>query len=796
MLDKVFGDVAKLSDETEITGLRAEFETLAKEKTPGSDPKWKSLYLKACELRRIKRLAPLLDKYPKLLYTKHYVLGGSHYAYTEEPTDAQKPERNNDRRMGAQLCMMEITPDGKVLSEVLHETKTGVLRDPDVSYDAKRILFSMRENDKTDDFHIYEYDLETKKVKQLTDGLGFADIEPCYIPDGNIIFASTRCMQIVDCWWTDVCNFYIMDGEGRFMRRIGFDQVHTNYPTMTEDGRILYTRWDYNDRGQLYPQPLFQMNYDGTGQTEFYGNNSWFPTTIMHAREIPGSQKVVALASGHHSHQRGKLILIDRSKGTQEADGVTLICPPRETKAEIVDAYGQHGEQFQYPYPLDEEHFLVTYCPEGYSGARVEGKYDPPFGIYFTDIEGNRELLAFDPSISCNQQVPIAERPIPMLRTSVVDHAQDTGTYFVQDIYEGPGLKGVEPGTVKSIRIVALDFRAAGIQSNGNRGPGGGALVSTPVSYDNGSWDVKRVLGKVPVEEDGSAYFQVPAKTPLYFQMLDEKGYTVQTMRSWSTLQPGEMFSCIGCHENKNEILMNKNPQMKMALKRGARIPEPLIDADRGFSFVKDVQPILDANCTKCHTGSENGQKLPDGTDAPFSLLGKPYQPKEGEHYKPAGRSFSEAYINLVQKGKPNEIVNWLNVQSIPPMIPPRHSGALKSKLIKQLEDGHKDVKLSPKEMEVLACWIDLSVPYCGSYTESNTWTDAEKAEYAYYQNKRDRMKEIENENIKRLIEYKDAEMMGEEPELPAPASFPVFDAGGREAKVKFIQNYLQNMGK
>jgi hypothetical protein len=215
----------------------------------------------------------------------------------------------------------------------------------------------------------------------LTFGLGVADYEGAYLPDGDIIFNSTRCVQIVDCWWTEVSNLYRCDPDGRFLRRLAFDQVHDNFPTVTPDGRILYTRWEYNDRGQIYPQPLLQMNPDGTNQSEFYGGNSWFPTTILHARAIPGTTKVLAIATGHHSRQTGKLIEIDPSQGRQENEGVQLVAPVRRTPRVRVDAYGQEGQLFQYPYPLSEHEYLVTYHPVGW--AWEEGAMGPRFGIYY-----------------------------------------------------------------------------------------------------------------------------------------------------------------------------------------------------------------------------------------------------------------------------------------------------------------------------------------------------------------------------------------------------------------------------
>ncbi|MDH7571483.1 MAG: hypothetical protein QHJ73_18055, partial [Armatimonadota bacterium] len=514
-----------------------------------------SLYLRACEQRRAARLLPLLKKWPRIVFTRHFNLGGSHYAYTEAQSDAQH-ERNF--RPGGALCVLQLEDEAGAVSpairgrvRVLVSETRGVIRDPDVSYDGRRILFAWRKGDRDDDYHLYEVDAEGGTPRPITQGLGFADYEGAYLPNGDIVFSSTRCVQTVDCWWTEVSNLYTCDPQGRFLRRLGFDQVHTNYPTVTDDGRVIYTRWEYNDRGQLFPQPLFQMAPDGTGQSELYGNSSWFPTAILHARGIPGSYKVVAVASGHHTFQAGKLVLIDPARGRQENAGVQLIAPVRPTPAERIDAYGQEGELFQYPYPLDEGHFLVTYHPLGWTSRETRAT-QPRFGIYFFTADGKRELLTAHPDISCNQPVPLAPRRLPHQRPSTVDYRKHTGTLYVQDVYAGPGLQGVPRGTVKRLRVVALEYRAAGVGQNANSGPAGSALVSTPISIDNGAWDVKVILGDAQVYPDGSAFFTVPARTPLYFQALDEEGRAVQSMRSWSTLQPGENAACVGCHEPKN----------------------------------------------------------------------------------------------------------------------------------------------------------------------------------------------------------------------------------------------------
>lgn len=725
------------------------FDNLCNAGLGPDDPRWLGLYVRACERRRAIRLRPLLDKWRRIVFTRHYDIGGSHYAYTEGQSDAQ---RERTFVPGASLCMLEMDgAHGRV--RALIDDPNGVIRDPDVSYDGKRILFAWKKSDRGDDYHLYEMDVAGGGVRQLTFGLGFADYEPAYLPNGDIVFNSTRCVQTVDCWWTEVSNLYTCDPDGKYLRRLTFDQVHTNYPTVLEDGRVIYTRWEYNDRGQIYPQCLFQMNPDGTAQTEYYGNNSWFPTTILHARGIPGSPKIVAVLSGHHCHQRGKLAIIDVRRGRQEASGVQLIAPVRETEAVHVDSYGQDGEQFQYPYPVDETSFLVTYDPIGGGNRR----YPRPYAIYFMTMDGRRELLVSDPAISCNQPVPLAPRRRPHLRPSVVDYRKETGTYYVQDVYAGAGLAGIPRGTVERLRVVAIEYRAAGIGENRNHGPAGGALASTPIALGNGCWDIKVVLGDARVHEDGSACFTVPARTPVYFQALDAKGHTVQTMRSWSTLQPGEAFSCVGCHEHKNGA--PPSTRATLAAAAGPQTLEPFYGPPRGFSYVREIQPILDRHCIRCHNdrdalrASRTAQR-DVATTRSFSLLGA--ETPEAM----SGRTWSDSYRALLHAyphdgalaGKPNEWVNWIGVQSAPPMLPPYSGGAARSGLVTLLDDGHYGVDLSREEMDKIACWIDLLVPYCGDYLEANVWSPDDLAKYDHFVQKRKRMERIERKNIEELL--------------------------------------------
>jgi hypothetical protein len=782
------------------SALRQELERLGQAAAPAKDRRWLDLYVKACEQRRQQRLKTVLAKAPRIVFTKHRTIRPSFFAYTEGQSDAQ-----DERHFlpDSELCVLEMEGlYGKV--RTLVADPTGAIRDPAVSWDGQRVLFAWKKSLDEDDYHLYELNVASNLVRQITTGLGFADYEPAYLANNEIVFASTRCVQTVDCWWTEESNLYTCNPDGRYLRRLGFDQVHTVYPQVMDDGRVIYTRWDYNDRGQIFVQPLFQMNPDGTGQTEFYGNNSWFPTTIAHARGIPGTQKVLAILCGHHTPQAGKLAVIDPARGRQENTGVQLVAPVRDTPAERIDDYGQAGELWQYPWPLNEQECLVTYAPLGWDQPERR-RGDADFGIYWMDVTGRRELLAWDPRLPCSQPVALAARPRPLVWANRMDYNQVAGTFYMQDTYAGAGLAGVPRGTIRKLRVVALEFRAAGIGHNGSGGPAGGALASTPISIGNGAWDVKTILGEAKVYEDGSALFTVPARKPVYFQALDERGCAVQTMRSWSTLQPGEYNACIGCHEHKNTAPPARDYGFSVAMKAGPQPLEPFYGPPRGFSFPHEVQPILDRYCVRCHKDRRPIQALVEGKtrepvlgrkrpaaaagdgvkdELAFSLLG------EVTEDRTAKRKWSDAYLVLTQatldapdrasggtsssaaqssgaipplsSEEPfhgdceGRVVNWIGAQSVPEALPPNFAGAGRSELMTLLEKGHQGVKLSREELEKIACWIDLLVPYCGDYREANAWTEEEMKKHERYAEKRRQEEEVEQQNIDAMLGSKE----------------------------------------
>jgi hypothetical protein len=331
--------------------------------------------------------------------------------------------------------------------------------------------------------------------------------------------------------------------------------------------------------------------------------------------------------------------------------------------------------------------------------------------------------------------------------------------------------------------VVALEFRAAGIGFNGNSGPAGGAMACTPISIGNGAWDVKIVLGEAKVYEDGSALFTVPARKPVYFQALDERGCAVQTMRSWSTLQPGEYAACIGCHDNKNTAPPARDYGFSLAMKAGPQALEPFYGPPRGFSFPHEIQPILNRHCIRCHKDRQPIRALVRGeTREPVLGQARPAAAASGDDAKDklafsllgevtvedtAKRRWSDAYLVLTEaavasagdvfKGNcEGRVVNWIGAQSVPEALPPYFAGAARSELLTMLEKGHQGVKLSREELDKVACWIDLLVPYCGDYREANAWTEEEMKKHERYAEKRRQMEEIEQQNIDAMLGSKE----------------------------------------
>ncbi len=722
------------------------------------------LYSEVCKQRRQQRLKPLLAKTTQIIFAKHQVFGSkSRILYITETEGCSFP---------SELTTVDLSPElsGKfATTSTLFDAKAGIARDPEISFDGKRMLFAWRQSNKhietrpvgvkapdTGNYQIYEMELATKKIRQLTtDETYGANYEPIYLPNDDIMFSSARIVQHITCGWGDCSNLFVMNKDGKYARRLGFDQTNTNFPALTNDGRVIFTRRDYNDRGQSSAHALFQMRPDGTGQTEMYGNQTGTPNSFTHARAIPGSDKLMCILGGYHTTQGGKLAIMDVTKGRQKAEGLVQI--PENVKPQTSDGYndwyGKQGVQYSNPFPLSETELIVSRSNYHHTGYKV----------YFMTTDGKREVLAHDPKRPCLQPVPVLKRKRPVVRPSSVDYTKNTGVLFLQDAYFGNAVKGVKPGSIKKIRVVKLLYKYDTIGWGMGQGPGGCWHTVTTCGHPLGTFDAKAVIGDATVYPDGSAMFEVPARTPFYLQLLDKNNRVIQTMRSWATLMPNEMFSCVGCHEEKNESPVMGKGLKPMAMQAGVEKLKPFYGKTRGFSYLEHVQPIFDKHCISCHNPKGKGKELdlrcdpkikdPDAKKEwarSYYFLTKDRPGPNPEAFACRGKIWN---VNGPAKPtEPNKYINWWTRFELMKAYKPYRSGSITSGLIKTLDKGHHKVKLSKAEMEKLCTWIDLNIPYTGNYMDSNTWN---KKEVDYHLGKieeRKRNEAIEAENIKEFI--------------------------------------------
>ena len=581
-------------------------------------------------------------------------------------------------RLGRAIEVLSpVRPDGKLTA--IHKGTTCSM---DLSFDAKKILFS-------DGKGIFEINVDGTSLRQITDqGSPLLHYDPCYMPNGKIMFVSNACEQAVPCTGgANVGNMHVMDADGKNERRIAYDQDHNWNPVLMQDGRVLYSRWEYNDTPHYFSRLLFQMYPDGTNQMEYYGSNSYWPNAMYWPQPIPGhSSAVVCIVSGHHGVPRmGELVLLDPALGRHEADGVIQRIPGRGKKVEPVIMDGLVSEswpRFATPYPLAEpvthrgagKYFLVT-C-----------KMDPvsPWGLYLVDVFDNMTPLLMG---GYSMPTPLRPRPRPPVLKERIDLSKKDALVYMADVYAGDGLRGYPRGSIKALRVSSVHYRFAG---NGD---------TRAASYEGG-WDVKKILGTVPVYEDGSAMFHVPANMPIVVQPLDEEGKAQQQMRSWYTAMPGEKASCVGCHEPQNA--MPSHATYTMAMQRKPSKIKAWYGPTRGFSFDREVQPVLDHRCAGCH----NGQPRKDGGQIPDFRAKRLHKDYKG-HYSPA-------YLAL------HPYVRRAGYEADYHLLAPAEFEADTGQLVQMLKKGHHGVTLTREEWDRIYTWIDLNIPYPLNWRESH----------------------------------------------------------------------------
>ena len=577
-----------------------------------------------------------------------------------------------------------------VLSPLALDAKLSTLYRPDGGkfvgdmcphFSADRLLVSMPGTH--DRWQVFEMGIDGTGLRQVTvgDQPDVDNFDACYLPDGRIIFCSTACHQGVPCvgGGSYVSLLYIMDGDGQNVRQLTFDQDHSWDPVVLNNGRVLFTRWEYSDTPHYFTRLLFHMNPDGTAQMEYYGSNSYWPNSIFYARPISGDpSKVVAIVSGHHGVRRmGELVIFDPNRGRHEADGVVQRIPGYGKKVEPIirdTLVNRVWPKFLHPHPLSEKYFLVSCQPTPRDA----------WGLYLADVFDNLLPICVADGYALLEPTPVRTRAKPPVVRDRVRLSRQDAVIYMQDVYEGGGLAGVPRGTVKALRVFEFHFAY--------RHMGGHIHIGI-----DGPWDVHRIAGTVPVHADGSAMFRAPANTSLAVQPIDAEGKALQVMRSWMTAMPGETLSCVGCHEPQNTTPVNRPTSASM--REPARI-SPWYGPKRGFGFEREVQPVLDEHCVGCH----NGKPRPDGTRIPDFRAKKLVEGYKGR-FTPA----YEALHRYVRRPGPESDYHLLT---------PLEYHADTSELVQMLQKGHHRVKLDAVAWSRLITWIDLNAPCHGTWQE------------------------------------------------------------------------------
>jgi hypothetical protein len=627
---------------------------------------WRGIFEQASRLRDELLLARL--PFDTLLFLKRKPF------FSEQPfMDAH---HLFNRPGGGIYRLSPVRPDGRV-TPVVDALGEGVYRDVCLHWNARRLLLSFGNGSDNwgggQSYHLYEVGPDGTGLQQLTHGPK-NDCEPIYLPDGRIGFTSDRSEHFVMCGGDRHSpNLFVMEADGNDVRRLSFNVFNDYNPALLPDGRIIYGRWEYNERSVTSLHNPFTMRPDGSMVAPYYGNATIRPNVVMFPRPVPGSNQVMALFTAHHGQTHGAVGLIDVRRGIDGPVPLTVLTPH-------VPITGEKAEDSRYgwfsdPMPLDETTWLCSYTPT------VLPWLETTWALYVADRHGNLALVYRDTDISCAEPVPLVARPQPHVLPPA---PPDTGatdaeaTLVLADVYQG--LRDVPRGTAKYLRVLE-DVPRQGVHRGG--------VVCTSATL---IFTIKRVLGTVPIEPDGSAHFVVPANRNVYFEVLDAGRREIQRMRSVVCLKPREQRSCIGCHEPRN---MAPLAAPVLATRREASRPVPVPWGTQTISYLRDVQPVLNTHCIRCHAYDRPaaGVILTDDLTDQFCISYEELLP----------------FLTMAISNRwdhPDDVV----------ARPPYTYGSKVSELTKILEAGHHDVQLSADDWERLLTWIDANGVYYDRY--------------------------------------------------------------------------------
>ena len=730
------------------------------------------LHVKCCELRRSIAFAnPLLD-FDKILFithkkNRHGEGNGDHMAGQYYGIHATRGEglfvltNAFGATPGAKNLLADaVCRNGRFAGSKLPD---GAYLSPELSFDGKSILFAYTEAEgwlpkvrapedaagtysysgmscsftEKNCWHIFRVNADGTDLGNVTDG-PWNDFDPCWMPNGKIAFISDRRGGFGRCHYTSrggapwfTYTLHRVNADGRNMVRLSHHETCEWQPSVTHEGLLVYTRWDYIDRGFFQAHHPWTTTPDGRNAIALHGNYPKNyqdrPCMEMDIRGIPNSERLVATAAAHHGQTYGSIVLVDPRVEDDDAMAPVRLVTPEERFPESEYGYYCRKAAYATPWPLSEDYFLCVYgYPDpgkGY-GEPVGGSGDDisveNYGIYLLDSFGNKELLYRDPKIACLSPIPLKPRPTPPViaeqvkpypvnpnqRRLNLDHSNSVMAESVAEQRKYTAGLDKTPGIVsianvydsrhpwpEGTRITALRI----IQILPKSAPG---RDNPKINYGQEK-NARAVLGTVPVEKDGSVHFKLPPYLPVFFQVLNEQGLAVQSMRSDVYVAPQERLSCAGCHEQRHRAPPAKT-EIPLAMRREPSVITPEPAGSKPFSFVRLVQPVLDARCVACHATEPGAPALsskisdkPQGfSDNSTSLTG-----------------WTESYLNLKPYAFYYDSGGFTESKTYPGKF-----GALASRLYGLLRKGHHDVKLTPEELRRITLWLDCNSDFYGAY--------------------------------------------------------------------------------
>ena len=591
---------------------------------------------------------------------------------TDHPQIQSRQGQESFSRMGGRLVRFNLrTGEYKILLE----DDRGGMRDAHMHYDGKKVLFSYRKGDSSN-YNLYEIDVDGKNLTKLPMDTGSNDVEPCYLPNDDIMYVSDRMNRTVQCWMSPTLNLHRFFRKEKVVVCMSGNPDVDNTPTVLRDGRVLYMRWDYNHRNQNVFHHLWSINPDGSNNTIFYGNV--YPGGVfINARQLPDGEDIIFTLMPGHGRRNNQGSIAKLSPPFDPSDPFAF---------KFIEAPHRRYRYFE-PIPL-KDNLILTCDAQNIIIMDTNGiqiTIPVPVALFnSTAPEQRTHHIAYEKIypggktyMLMRSVVPIMKRPRESIKPDMADYSKKTAQVFLQDVYEGRNMKGVKRGSIKKLLITRV--QPATVNYHGGYGPTG----------FQGTFALEEVVGTVPVYEDGSAFFEVPAMVGIAFSALEENGTCVKRMMSSTNFAPGTQTSCIGCHEQRTAAPIRKQ-KLPMAYRKGVSKIEPLKNAKNIIDYTRDIQPLINKYCLECH----NPKKPTAGVILSFGV--------GFEHITP------RLVLQICDMCN-SDYNRWGN-------RPPYSFGSGASKLARFSEGKHHNKKFSDEDMAILKAWLDCGSPHISSY--------------------------------------------------------------------------------